>query len=475
VSPIAIISGYSPSFERVGRISTENHKAYAESHGYRYICAPFPDGQGSWPKVDILAKAFEDSTITTALWIDADAIFTNFDLTITEHLPSPGRGIVWAPDINGPNAGVMWMANSMLVRQLLWAVRTSGRHLFGMMGWHDQSAFRFFSREEPYRTLFKTVRQETMNSYRNDLYQDGRPQDFGQWKPGDFILHLPGISNDVRERVFKENAKGEMRNAESPIKLTPKREKIVISNFEGLGDLLLLSTLAERFTKERDADVYISAMDKPPRNKEVLDLILSNPFLKGFSSEPANAGMIHARKIGEQALMGFPNPIRTVEKVHGFEAPFNSYPKLYVEPKLILPLVSSIIFDLTAFTVEFTESQVEEYIERIIRPRYGMYPWLQIKHRPGISGPHAFKVRGTDSIEIGSLQEMIDAIGSCRAFVGLESGGHALACAIRGNKPTPAVHCLMSTRTHNGRVFVYPNAEHTVVSTGDDYWMPCWP
>lgn len=473
---IAVISGYSPSFGRVGKISSENHRRYCERHGYRYLNMPFPEGQGSWPKLDILSKAFDGEDVKMALWIDADAVFTNPSLSLETHLPSPGRGIVWAPDINGPNAGVMWVGNSPIVRQLLWAVRTTGRHLFGMAGWHDQSALRFFSHEEPYRGLFKTVPQTQMNSYRNDLYADGRPQEYGQWKPGDFVLHMPGLSNEVREKVFLETGERKPESGERrPEKLKPKREKIVLANFEGLGDLLLLSTLAERFAEERGADVYWCAEDKPPRNLEVRELLLSNPYLKGYREGPANAGMIHARKIGQQALCGFPNPIRTVERAHGFEAPFNSYPKLYLEPKLVPHLASSVLFDLSAFTVAFTPEQIEEYVERIIRPRYGAHPWIQVQHRAGIGGTHQHKVRGAEILQIGSLRELIDAVGSCRAFVGLESGGHALACAIRGNKPTPAVHCLMSTRTHNGRVFVYPNAEHTVVSTGSDYWQPCWP
>jgi hypothetical protein len=60
----------------------------------------------------------------------------------------------------------------------------------------------------------KYLPHPSINSYRYELYAGYEgdyfhdymhiPHEYGQWEPGDLLLHLPGLSLEKRIEVFKE-------------------------------------------------------------------------------------------------------------------------------------------------------------------------------------------------------------------------------------------------------------------------------
>ncbi len=201
---IAIVHGVSRNLQSLADITFPNHAEYASKHGYVVQTREVEPSENVWGKIRILQQVFADSNIRRALWIDADAIFTNVELSLIQHLPD-GK-VVMACDIFGPNAGVIWLENCPEVQRLLWTVATMGRQMFATAPWPEQCALRYFAFHPPYNKLVTYVGQHQMNAYLNENYpvKKGRPQDgFGQWQPGDFILHLPGINNTLRIKIFK--------------------------------------------------------------------------------------------------------------------------------------------------------------------------------------------------------------------------------------------------------------------------------
>lgn len=504
-SDILILSGSTRNW-LPATISRPNHEAYAAKHGYRYQHETFTEG-GSWTKPRAIAKAMEDYSFPWVFWIDADAIITNMEKYFFHEDIDPG--ITMGTDINGPNAGVMMLQNTPMVRQLLWAVNhtgpwafpeptTQGRNMGVPNHWQDQSAFRFFALLPPYRELFKFAEQRVMNSYLNELYDDGRPKEMGQWQPGDFVLHLPGIDDQKRVEAMRRTlAKAHFKDRE-PVKVEkflltqstspssgdvtpPNAAHVILRNYEALGDLLLLSTLPDRYdTQEPRAFVTWSTRDKQPRNKEVEDLVLKgNPHMMGVGVNAAgNAGMIHDKEIGRQALLGPPDPIALIERIHGFTEPYNHYPKIYVTPNPLHAFQGAAIFDLNANTQGFKDKDVADWIKFIVQPRIHGLPVYVVNHKKGVAGRHNYNrfVKGSGTTP-ANLLHYIDMIASCKVFVCLESGSNALASAIKQEKADPSVLCLMSTRTWNGRMFTFPNVEYSVVGTTNPHWWErgSWP
>lgn len=203
---IAIVHGTSSFEDEVIQITFRNHTEYALKHGYMLQEFRFDPNQGD--KLWALSQTFKNPDILRAFWIDSDAIFTNPDLQLTNHLPE-GK-VIMPYDIFGPSADCLWMENTPEVRRLLWAASQVGAWAFEGHNpqtphFKEKMGLRYLSLHPPYDQLFTYVEQTLMKSHLNEYYSDGRPNDnFGQWKPGDFILHLGGIPSAMKVSILEE-------------------------------------------------------------------------------------------------------------------------------------------------------------------------------------------------------------------------------------------------------------------------------
>ncbi len=215
---ITIVHGATPSYAPLTALTFPNHAEYAAKQGYMLKTVDFQPSEATWGKIRILREILNDTNIRRVFWIDADAIFTNMELALTEHLPD-GK-IVMACEVLGPNTGSMWLENCPEVHRLLWIIATRGHQMFATRAWHEQSAFRYFALHPPYDKVIQYVEQTRMNSGFTEHYKSwSRPQDgFGQWQPDHLILHLPGVrmkpAMEVLQKVLSSQ-KGEFCIKES--------------------------------------------------------------------------------------------------------------------------------------------------------------------------------------------------------------------------------------------------------------------
>ena len=203
-------------------------------------------------------------------------------------------------------------------------------------------------------------------------------------------------------------------------------EKVVlIENFGGLGDNLQFSTLPEEFKLQKNLDFYIhQSTYNNFRNKEIFSLVWEmNPFFKGVSNEPPNAGHIHG-------FPGLENMICDIETMHGLECRNETF-KLYYDPKKIGEF--DILFDLTSTSLrnEYFQlhDKLKEAVKKILESEFKNVFFVSFKnlksenYSPIVSVPNSMK------IEVNSIFEYCDIISSCNNFVGLHSGGSHLAKA----------------------------------------------
>jgi len=184
----AVCTFWTPEFALFGDQTEANKRAYCERHGYRFACPRErrSDRPPSWEKLLILADATRESD--WAWWIDADAIITNPEIRL-ESLASLDVDMVIAADENGLNCGVFGLRSCPWSRLLLadaWECDQFIEH-----SWWEQAAIRHLLADPARMSRVEVVGQRRMNSYVSD------------WRPGDFILHLPGMANEDRANVFR--------------------------------------------------------------------------------------------------------------------------------------------------------------------------------------------------------------------------------------------------------------------------------
>jgi len=231
----------------------------------------------------------------------------------------------------------------------------------------------------------------------------------------------------------------------------------------GLGDHLIYSTIPERFARLGHR-VFVSSKT-PIRNDEVRSLLYDeNPFIQGWSDQPANAGNSRpAREVPPN--IRFRSIIEAFEFAHGL-AGVNLYPNIYYVPRLIERFTNAIIVDPRTHSQPFPPDMFNSFVERLNFPKQHTYV-VQTRH----SGPNGSRsARAYRRIYIKSLHEYIDVLHSCLAYVGTESGGSGLASAIRKDRRNPELYAITTTKNWNDRVYIFPNVAYTVVSGLQPDW-----
>ena len=131
-----------------GELSTINHKEYAEKHGYSYHCEivdaeDYPNMHLTWLKIYILRKFIEHYDYV--VWIDADAVFVNKNLSIDNFIKANTDLIVPKMEEDrendrvwtGISTGFMILRNSKHIIALLESmINYEGPLKYG--GFHEQ-------------------------------------------------------------------------------------------------------------------------------------------------------------------------------------------------------------------------------------------------------------------------------------------------------------------------------------------------
>jgi hypothetical protein len=245
----------------------------------------------------------------------------------------------------------------------------------------------------------------------------------------------------------------------------------------GLGDILIYSTLAERFA-QMGRRVYIDE-DNTARSKEVLDLVWgANPHIIGTCKLKPNAGYVRQGLFYEIANRYPLGSIEAMERAHGLPPPYGLAPKLYYAPKPFhIDLSNTILVDFSAVSSSIGTEGILDAI-RFARGKFRNAPMLQVffKSHVATEPPRI----AMDSYQVQSLREYIDMIAAARGWIGSEAGGQALASAVRQADvydlgARPEVLVTACPPTFNSRGYTFRTNDYRVTSHGDipgDYFDP---
>lgn len=239
-----------------------------------------------------------------------------------------------------------------------------------------------------------------------------------------------------------------------------KEIKVISQPFGGLGDWMLVSTLPRRLT-EAGYDVYIHEGELSRfRNSELEALVMANPYIKGKSSRPPNAGLgvyvdLWGRFCYETRLRPA-DPIALMEEINGLEPPYSHAPEIYPVMEQVQMNDNIILIDPYSSSMPFTQDSVGPWIDYYSQHHY-KGKTFHVVETPGYAAFHR-SLFGFPKIQVKNLQEYIGLLRSCHAFFGVESGGQMLAAAVKTLRPELKVHALFSTRGANQKFYRLPES-----------------
>ncbi len=195
---IALSLQYNDAFKDIADITVPVIQAYALRHGYSVFVhkCDSVSPEICWQRVEDVAKLLPDFEMVVHL--DADLLITNPDIRLGMIAAEQTRTLRNIPDVlvstdcNGINDGCcMWFRK--------WSTQCALKELMAVSVTKDTSLQNIM--EGKSGLSVHKMPQRLTNSYLHAEYGIEHPE--GEWQPGDFILHLPGIGNARRIEILK--------------------------------------------------------------------------------------------------------------------------------------------------------------------------------------------------------------------------------------------------------------------------------
>ena len=204
---LAIVSMFNEKHADLAAHSWTNKEQYAAKHSYQAVAktSNFSREQIHFDKFShILDVLNSDSNIDWVWWLDNDAMITNFDQRL-EDLIDDNYHVIMGVDIASINTGSFLVRNSMQARQWLeFLLSKKGEYKNDTKWFEQQAVIDFYPK---FQNIFKVIPQRLINSYDYQMYGVS-PEDLlgysGQWLPGDFVIHWPGLNNQVRIQLAQK-------------------------------------------------------------------------------------------------------------------------------------------------------------------------------------------------------------------------------------------------------------------------------
>lgn len=217
---IGIATHVSNEMHMVEALTNPNKSEYALKYGYDFKLlrsTELDDPRMGWHHLTFERyRAYRQCLIEGQYdWLfccGADVLFTNFNISI-ESKCDPSFGFVITTDAGGLNSDVFIARNVPRTLELLQRI-VDDRHKYVHAPVLDQNALNDLI--PLYSDIVKIVPQRELQSYLYETVFGYGPQylkakdlygNDGQWKPGDFALHVPGIAREHKAQILSEMLK----------------------------------------------------------------------------------------------------------------------------------------------------------------------------------------------------------------------------------------------------------------------------
>lgn len=210
----AILTMHDNNYVEMANLTLANKQEYCDRHGYQLFAKTDNFSSGRHIYCDKirhnLAVLENNPDLEWVWWLDCDAVITNFNTTIEQWCDN-NYDFVVTLDRYALNNGSYFLKNSEIARQFLRDILAL-EDTFLDDKWPDQQPMiSLIEYSDAYKSMTKFYPQRSFNSYDYDFYHrdHGNTHDWdlfgqnGNWQPGDFVMHYPGISYNNRLELIK--------------------------------------------------------------------------------------------------------------------------------------------------------------------------------------------------------------------------------------------------------------------------------
>lgn len=198
---IGVFTFYTPSFQALADVTLPNIRRYCDRHGYDLMAHCGGEFGASEMLIGLRKTGMACSLLPLfdALFvIDIDVLITNHTIRLESFLDDEHIFFVAHDDNHGLNAGAYIIRNAGNGKAFL-------RHVLAEPlepGECEQDAMRKVLAQPLFTGFCKVLPHPSINSYLYSEYRQIKSHEEGQWQPGDFVLHLPGMTNERRIEIF---------------------------------------------------------------------------------------------------------------------------------------------------------------------------------------------------------------------------------------------------------------------------------
>lgn len=200
-----VVTFWTSELSEVAHLTQPVLLEYCGRYGHApHLTGPAANDTGRHPVWARLALARDLLRHYEALAVfDVDILITDLSQRLNDlcgFRACPDVNLVCGSDRYGVNAGVLFLRNTPWCHEFLARWWAAGDH-FARHPSPEQSALASLLCCEP-PAHWAVRRQAVFNSYHHRLYGMTHPE--GEWAPGHFAMHLPGLSADQRIQVLTE-------------------------------------------------------------------------------------------------------------------------------------------------------------------------------------------------------------------------------------------------------------------------------
>jgi hypothetical protein len=197
---IALMTCNDKNYEELAAVTAPTKQRYCEKWGFVFEHLIIENTfEPIWEKPKLTLEMLK--TYDAVIYLDCDAFIANQEFDIRPYIEK--HQFIISKDLMGINAGVYIAKSTDIVKRFFWDVVVLGRSVAGNSVFKDQSAINHFLGKNDFKDIVTYMPQNFMNSYLNELY--GRPTNIpGDYKPGDWIVHLPALPLHIRLKILKE-------------------------------------------------------------------------------------------------------------------------------------------------------------------------------------------------------------------------------------------------------------------------------
>lgn len=195
---------FSPSHEALAEISVPNLQYYCNKHGYEMRLIEVENDKWEFKKHEAFKEWLYNRDADLIFYKDIDSLIMNMSIPITSFVGS--RFYYLTKDFNELNNGVCLLKNKTEGRWVNDEILL-GKNNFA----NEQNAINEYMKSPLINQIVKVLPHPSINSYDYSLYPECKEyvsrEDLGDWQPGNFLIHFPGLGLEKRIEMLKEYSK----------------------------------------------------------------------------------------------------------------------------------------------------------------------------------------------------------------------------------------------------------------------------